>query len=337
MDHSEEEWEENDIYIPLDDEFWCSNTLATNNQCDEENVYRLVNEIRQEQNLPPFSIKAWKTGETNILTGKALYLILKDVLPSSEWSDDLLQDICRSQAIINRCQWGIHDIFCRILDFDETVTTTYKFMRFRVFRPSLTISLGDIDVHTLYRSVSSFYTNGYLYGLNDPNNISPYGYAQPIEMPNLDCFDYIYLYWQATAFGQKQKEITKKGDADWEEILFLSSEKAYSIKNKMIDELLKAVSIDQSENINLSEKGFQLTKYPVYSETTDNSLLVCRVTLTKKIPPTSNTKEFNAEKFLMIEFHDTTKETNVLKTHDLETIWPLYVLHTNHKVQSENE
>ena len=336
MDHSEEEWEGKDIYITLDDEFWSSNTLVKNNQCDEENVYRLVNEIRQEQNLPQFSIEAWKTGETNILTGNALYLTLKDVLPSSEWSDDLLQDICRSQAIINRCQWGINDLFRRILDFDETVTTTYKFMRFRVFRPSLTISLGDIDVHTWYRSVSSFYTNGYLYGLNDPNNISPHCYAEPIEMPNLECFDYIYNHWQATAFGQKQKEITKKGDADWEEILFLSSEKIYSMTNKIIDELLNAMSKDQSEKINLSEKGFQLTKYPVYSETTENSLLVCRVTLTKKIPPTSNTKESNAEKFLMIESHDTKKETDFLTTHNLEMICPLYVLHTNHYVQSEN-
>merc|ERR1712183_373275 len=97
----------------------------------------------------------------NILTGNALYLTLKDMLPCSELSDDLLQDICRSQAIVNHCEWGINDLFRRILDFDETITMTYKFMRFRVFRPSLTISLGDIDVHILYRSVSSLYTNGY--------------------------------------------------------------------------------------------------------------------------------------------------------------------------------
>ena len=108
------------------------------------------------------------------------------------------------------------------------------------------------------------------------------------------------------------------------------------MKNKMIDELLKAVSKDQSENINLSEQGFQFTKYPVYSEATENSLFVCRVILKKKIPSTFNTKESDAEKFLMIESHDTTQETNVLQTHDLETICPLYVLHTSHKVQSEN-
>ena len=333
MDHSEEEWEGKDIYITLDDEFWNSNTLVKNNQCDEENVYRLVNEIRQEQNLPQFSIEAWKTGETNILTGNALYLTLKDMLPSPEWSDDLLQDVSKRQAIVNRCQWGINDLFFRILDFDETVTTTYKYLRFRVFRPSLTISLGDIDVHTFYRSVSNLYTNGYFCGLNDPYNISPHGYAQPFEMPTLEYFDCIYNHGQATSFRQKQKELIKKGGPSWEEILFVSGENLQSMKNNMVDKLLKDMSKDQSEKINLSEKGFQLTRYPVYSETTENCLLVCRVILTQKIPLT---EESNAAKFLMIESHVTTNETNVLKTYDLETICPLYVLHTNHKVQSEN-
>ena len=95
------------------------------------------------------------------------------------------------------------------MNFDETVTTTYKFMRFRVFKPSLTISLGDIDVHTMYISMSSFYTNGYFNGLNDPNNISPHCYAQPIEMPMLEYFDCVYNHRQVTSFRQKQKEITK--------------------------------------------------------------------------------------------------------------------------------
>ena len=333
MDHSDEEWEEKDMYIPFDDEFWGSRILINNNQCDEENVYMLVNEIRQAQELPQFSIEAWKTGETNILTGNSLYLTLKNVLPSSEWSDDLLQDVSRSQAIVNRCQWGINDLFCRILDHDETVTSAYKCIRFRVFRPLETISLGDIDVHTLYRSVSSIYTNGYLYGLDDPNNISPHCYAQPIEMPMLEYFDCIYNHGLVISFRQKQKEIIKKGYANWDEIVFVSGK---ITNNGTMDDLLKTLLKDQSEKIDLSQKGFQLTKYPVYSETTKNSLLVCRVTVTKKIPPTFNTKESNARINLMIESHETTKETNIFENHDLEMICPLYVLYTNHNVQSEN-
>ena len=137
-------------------------------------------------------------------------------------------------------------------------------------------------------------------------------------------------------FRQKQTEIIEKGDKNWEEIRFVSGENLHSMKNKIIDELLNAMSKDQSENINMSEQGFRLTKYPVYPETTENALLVCRVTSTKKLPSTFNTKESNGEKFLMLESYDTTKEKNVLKTHYLETICPLYVLHTNHKVQSEN-
>ena len=303
----------------------------------------LVNHLREAVNLlpikrPPKKSELSRINKISIFTGPRLFERLKQWFPKMQ--ENILEQISESQAVNENDEAALTDLFCRIIDEDESIVFTdtngrksykFNFIRCRLFPPETESSVLDLEFDNLFRLANDDYIDRY--DLPDP--------------PDLSCIDYIYNSELAGQFENTRKYYEKKNILCNERRLFHGTH--HDSINPIIDGNFK-VCADPVDNvwedgrrrtkIMMYGAGVYFSDYPTTSLHYGKSLLLCRV-LTGKEVVGQNTTGTQQEKIcntLRVDIKDKSKDTSsIYVVKDIRQILPCYIIHMKQDPQENLE